>query len=811
MIRNNSTTQFQAVQLVKANLEMILPCNEMQQAFYLLNQQSESDPGVIVAEAELSGELDRKLFVDCWNLELARHESLRMSVRPKKDNTPMLVIWKKLFQEIEFVDGEKGIGLEQIKLELASNVRIDAPPVSKLILVQRSPNFHQLFWGFHHLFLDGWSTSIVLRDVVNRYAARNLGESDFRGPTKPTYVQFHRSREQMDYWSAREHWGRELEGYQGCPALPKNRNGFRAGDSASYDCTLTDSASIRLSDWIRKGGLTSGVVATGAWSLVMHDLFNKNDVGFGMTVSGRNIALEGIHNFVGMLASVVPFRSKLDTKTLDSSSPVDWLQAIRDSQFRSRQHEHLPLSQIYDLCESRPGSSLFESLLVVENFPQDDRKDRPLQINRFSSGAASGFPITCFVIPGPTWSIRVDVDNEVVDSEGLASRLANSVSAILSALPDAHVLQEVTSGLRRSEFKELSATGSRQDRGLALGVEFTPTEIRLAEIWETMLGAVQVLPDDDFFALGGKSLTAVRVCNAIKIQFGIEVAPSTLVECPTIRQLAKKIVEGESKVSEVLRFNQVDSQDILICCHYGVGYASYFRHLAREFGNCGVVGVQSKGMSNGDAATSFEELAEYLSQTLDPLVSGKKIHIAGYCMSAKFSLALANELKDRGHQVSNVMVIDSGPDFPTQPQTLKEFIRRTKSPVWALCRYAKRKSIYLRMWFRFLLAKMSNDTEFMAFYYGELVRRKSIQAFLEYDMQPTQFPFSLIRSSEYSDLPEKDFHLEWRNWAEDFRFCIVEGDHKLLLLEPAVKRLAQVIDGIISGTRYSDNSTIWRN
>ena len=811
MIRNNSTTQPPAGQLVKANLEMILPCNEMQQAFYLLNQQSQPDPGVIVAEAELSGPLDFELFTECWTLELARHETLRMSVRPKKDETPMIVIWKNLIQEIEFIDGEHGLDFEQTKLELSSNIRLDVPPVSKLALVQQAPNRHKLLWAFHHLFMDGWSTSIVLRDVVNRYSARSLDETNYRAPTKPSYAQFHRSREQLDYWSAREYWSGELDGFEGCPVLAKNRNGFQSGDSISNELTLTELDSTRISDLIRENGLTSAAIASAAWSLVLHDLYGRDDIGFGMTVSGRNMALEGIHNFVGMLANVVPYRSRIDESASAAPSKVDWLRGILDSQFRSRQHEHLPLSAIFDLYDSKPGTLLLETLLVVENFFQAGTPDRPLQINQFSSGAASGFPVTCFVIPGAKWKVRVDV-KEVCHAEELASRLAGNLSAILSALPTARDVVDLANLLRRANVNELSTEKGRDEDELALGVEFTPTEIRLAEVWETMLGVVQVLPEDNFFALGGKSLTAVRICNAIKTEFGIDVAPSALIEHPTIRQLAKMIADGgEIENSDVLRFNQVGSQEILICIHYGIGYASYFRHLAREFPDFDVIGVQSKGMADGDAATSFEQLAEYLSDRLDSLVSGKRIQIAGYCMSAKFSLALANELVRRGHQVANLMAIDSGPDFPTQPQTLSEFLRRTKSPVWAFCRYAKRKTIYLKMWFKFLIARMAGNTEFLASYNGELVRRKSIQAFLDYEMHPTQIPFSLIRSSEYSNLPEKKFHMEWRNWAEDFRYCIIEGEHKLLLLEPAVKRLARIIRSIMSEDRYSDNSTIWRN
>lgn len=56
----------------------------------------------------------------------------------------------------------------------------------------------------------------------------------------------------------------------------------------------------------------------------------------------------------------------------------------------------------------------------------------------------------------------------------------------------------------------------------------------IAEIWSQVLGRPTVEPQDDFFALGGDSLRGVQMVARLQEVRGIEVAPETLFEHPTL-------------------------------------------------------------------------------------------------------------------------------------------------------------------------------------------------------------------------------------------------------------------------------------
>src|SRR5690606_219004 len=66
----------------------------------------------------------------------------------------------------------------------------------------------------------------------------------------------------------------------------------------------------------------------------------------------------------------------------------------------------------------------------------------------------------------------------------------------------------------------------------------TPLEKALAEIWMQVLERPRVSRDDDFFALGGDSISALRVVRLAR-EAGIEISPRNLFEHAGLSSLAE--------------------------------------------------------------------------------------------------------------------------------------------------------------------------------------------------------------------------------------------------------------------------------
>src|SRR5690606_16298158 len=82
------------------------------------------------------------------------------------------------------------------------------------------------------------------------------------------------------------------------------------------------------------------------------------------------------------------------------------------------------------------------------------------------------------------------------------------------------------------------AGGSGGTQSPAGGDEIERT---IATIWEELLGIGDIGVDDSFFDLGGTSLTAARMFALISQRCGRRLPLSTLVNAPTVAQLAAAV------------------------------------------------------------------------------------------------------------------------------------------------------------------------------------------------------------------------------------------------------------------------------
>jgi acyl transferase domain-containing protein len=86
--------------------------------------------------------------------------------------------------------------------------------------------------------------------------------------------------------------------------------------------------------------------------------------------------------------------------------------------------------------------------------------------------------------------------------------------------------------------KDAAADGAR-----TIEAPTNPVEQQLADLWAELLGVSAVGRSDDFFALGGHSLNAVRMLGRVRKQLGVDLPLATLFEGPTVRALAAKVAE----------------------------------------------------------------------------------------------------------------------------------------------------------------------------------------------------------------------------------------------------------------------------
>jgi amino acid adenylation domain-containing protein len=108
-----------------------------------------------------------------------------------------------------------------------------------------------------------------------------------------------------------------------------------------------------------------------AWGILLqkYNYCNCNDVIFGTTVSGRNAKVQGIEEIVGLFINTLPLRIQTDSneKTVDFLYRIDKELQIREA------YETTSLVKIKDYSEIANKEELFDSIMVIENYPLDSR------------------------------------------------------------------------------------------------------------------------------------------------------------------------------------------------------------------------------------------------------------------------------------------------------------------------------------------------------------------------------------------------------------------------------------------------------
>ena len=192
-------------------------------------------------------------------------------------------------------------------------------------------------------------------------------------------------------------------------------------------------------------------------------------------------------------------------------------------------------------------------------------------------------------------------------------------------------------------------------------------ESQLKDIWETTLGIRPIGIADNFFDLGGNSLTAVRLFAQIATTFDKNMPLSMLLKAPTIRQLAAVIrqdVDPQSW-SPLVEIKPGAAKSPLFCIHGGGFNILVYRDLALQLdADRPVYGLQARGLdSHQPLAERLEAMAtDYINEIQRVQPVGPYL-LAGLSNGGNIAIEMAQQLQARGETVALVAMFDSyGPD-----------------------------------------------------------------------------------------------------------------------------------------------------
>lgn len=355
-------------------------------------------------------------------------------------------------------------------------------------------------------------------------------------------------------------------------------------------------------------------------------------------------------------------------------------------------------------------------------------------------------------------------------------------------------------------------------------------ERSLAGFWQDLLGVAQVGVNDDFFALGGHSLIAVRLFAMVRKAWKVDFPISVLFEAPTVATCAALIEERigpQDSATQTVSTPKAPARRFthLVAMHEGAGGSAQpfflvagmfgnvlnLRHLAQLLGHDRpFYGLQARGLM-GDApphATLVEAATDYIAELRQVQPHGPYL-LGGFSGGGLTAWEMARQLEAAGEEVALLVLLDT-------PLPMRPLLGRADKAMIKLAELRAKGPGYLAEWARNRWEwekqkrhpKPATDTT--AQFHNAEIEAAFRAALPLYQMQPRAGRTLLIR-------PPLDRKYAvtggmWVSAAKEYVFAdndltrfapalqVIEvpGDHDSMVLEPNVRVMAARLREVIA-------------
>ncbi|MFH4355523.1 MAG: D-alanine--poly(phosphoribitol) ligase subunit DltA [Neisseriaceae bacterium] len=375
------------------NLFSLLPLTYTQEG--LLQIEEENLPGkkayLIQLELWIVGRLQLSRLKAAWEKVLLRHPMLRASFYRDEEgyHGKLGPVLKETWQVLEYAGPELDncsfeTWIEQIKTQLLLPFSLEKGGLFRARVIRKNLHEHRLLIQAHHIVSDGWSAPIILRDWFLAYQGKlNSKISNISSVIRQVKAlgQQHQVLNQ---------WRRYLRGAVKTQLANAEQDD---GNRGELIWQINSDSLRRVEDLCVKHRITVASVLHLIWAQCLMQILKQDVVCFGSVNSGRPSSIDGINEAVALFANTVPLVVSIGEET-------DLFEKARQicEVFLLATEHPMPLAQLLQLAGSR---DLFDSLLVIENYPLDLKTlltlAPGLEVKQYTASEGTHYPISLII------------------------------------------------------------------------------------------------------------------------------------------------------------------------------------------------------------------------------------------------------------------------------------------------------------------------------------------------------------------------------------------------------------------------------
>lgn len=381
------------------SMYMLSPMQKGMLYQYMLNEDSKMYCQQIVMT--IDADLDEVVFEQTLEVLIQKYDILRTVFLYEKIKAPAQVVLKSKSGYFKYIDLTKMNDeyireeLDRIQYEdLERRFNISKGPLVRITLIKYDSYQYKIIWSFHHIILDGWSLPMLMDDFIKTYTNLKNGIEIVKDPVMQ-YGKYIKWLNEQNKNTVLKIWKEYLAGIEQktvmCPKMKSTTLEYRRCVSKFR---LESKSTDKLEEMARLNETTLSVVFNALWGTLLLKYNNSNNVSFGVVSSGREIALPGIEQMVGLAINTIPLCIKYNQYI----TFIDILMSVKKDMVANIENSFVGLNNILQ-CSEVEGE-LFDSIVAFENYPISKIENDSFKIHDISSREQTNYDMTVTVSKG---------------------------------------------------------------------------------------------------------------------------------------------------------------------------------------------------------------------------------------------------------------------------------------------------------------------------------------------------------------------------------------------------------------------------
>ncbi|PSL45610.1 non-ribosomal peptide synthase protein (TIGR01720 family)/amino acid adenylation domain-containing protein [Chitinophaga niastensis] len=363
-----------AFHLEKQERPARIPLSYSQERLWFIDQLEGSLPYHIPTILRLKGTLNLQALSNAFQTIVNRHEVLRTVIVQEDDQAYQRILDKDLWQltVIEEAYKHDAVALQEyIQQLITAPFDLCRSHMLRAHLMVLGATEHVLVITLHHIASDGWSTGIIVRELVELYSAftanraAQLPALDLQYADYAIWQRNYLSGEILEgkiaYWKdkLRDTTVLNLPTDYARPVAQSTRGAISA---FHIDKTLSDQL-LALS---REEGVTLFMTLLAAYKVLLYRYSGQADICVGTSIAGRT--RQEVEGLIGFFINTLALRSDLDNNPSFSTL----LQQVKQITLGAFEHQEVPFEKVVEaVVKTRDVSRtpLFQVAFALQSTP----------------------------------------------------------------------------------------------------------------------------------------------------------------------------------------------------------------------------------------------------------------------------------------------------------------------------------------------------------------------------------------------------------------------------------------------------------